>query len=197
VMNTATVIEVTAAGVEDHIVRKQSFATNDGVNAINNGQLDRNLARFFTAESKQVVELRTQRQNGQRLRAGIEICLDHRNGCLRNWLRRQPQPAPLDLQLIVACGMDLIPANGVCTPGGYVLRCNGNIANADRPQNSGDGQIRSDVYQRRRIQSLDFYHRFSDAEAWFWWLDIPDACQRPSRVPGTTDRVVFFKALPL
>ena len=54
------------------------------------------------------------------IRFGVEICLDHKRGRLKNL-----GIAPVDIQLIPSCGMTIHPESIVVRDGGYVFNCDG------------------------------------------------------------------------
>ncbi len=56
---------------------------------------------------------------------GLEICQDHTEMSLRKQLEKKAKS--VDLQIVVACGMRLIPSATVIKSGGYAMITNGNF----------------------------------------------------------------------
>ena len=58
------------------------------------------------------------------IRFGIEICLDHSRGRLREHLTRHPEDY-VDVQLVISCGMDIRNPSVIARDGGFVFNCDG------------------------------------------------------------------------
>lgn len=67
---------------------------------------------------------------------GLEICLDHLEGRLRN-ARNRP---PIDIQLVPSCGASIKPRSVVARVGGYVFNCDGLNDAESEVQKVGDAR---------------------------------------------------------
>jgi hypothetical protein len=102
-------------GKTELVCQKQNFAVGDKLEddlKAMSGPL-KNLAAKV---NRQILQL-------DNVKIGFEICLDHKNGALKNTVKAPP--GTLDLHLLISCGMSPVPGNVAARTGGYVLRCNG------------------------------------------------------------------------
>lgn len=68
------------------------------------------------------------------IRFGIEICLDHSRGRLREHLKRNPGDY-VDVQLVISCGMDIRNPSVIARSGGVVFNCDGEYVLEDAAEN--------------------------------------------------------------
>jgi hypothetical protein len=188
-MNATYLIDFTGDSIRESICGKTNFS---GIDGIDKNDVAKPKLSFFKEE--QVYQLSEE----PNFRIGIEICLDHAQGVLRQelyqnaitqpvkWGKPKQDSRPVSLHLIVACGMDLIAEKCAAVEDptkGFVFRCNGNVFNAISAYNFTRDKERvypqSDVYRINKVpptwgRSVNMCFHDKDKRIWFF---LPDELQ--------------------
>jgi hypothetical protein len=127
-----------------------------------------------------------------KLHIGVEVCLDHSHGVLSTVREEQakvePGSAPLDIQILVACGLGLSAAGLATKVGGYVMRndgCRGfgpqsNVHQVEEGDSEGELKLGPSVAEQLAITvPPEFRYR------------------TPGNMDGFTERVVIYPPLKL
>jgi hypothetical protein len=168
----------------ENTAQKTYFSVIDGLDSTKSAMLGASaLAKLRKYVNHQIIEY-----GGVVL--GFEICLDHRVTALKTTVTAANPPRPVDVHLLVSCGMEPIPASVAARSGGYLIRCNGNDWEPPRAQVFHVG-----TWPNGGVPTTAGQPPLVDQAAHLWYKILPLELQIYG--PGVNDVIGYSDFFPL